>query len=109
MSDSDALRARAKALNLHGLLEHWPEVTGADWVAKLLDWEEQERRRRSLERKRRVMEAQVAALQAEIAGEEDELQMLLKLEEGKTKVAVQERAELAALRQADASSPKKGA
>jgi len=51
MSDPDTLRTRAKALNLHGLLEHWPEVAGSDWVAKLLDWEEQERRRRSLERR----------------------------------------------------------
>jgi hypothetical protein len=47
MSDPDALRARAKALNLRGLLEHWPEVATSDWVVKLIDWEEQERRRRS--------------------------------------------------------------
>ena len=45
------LRARAGALHLHGLLAHWPEVATADWLAALLDWEEQERRRRSLERR----------------------------------------------------------
>ncbi len=67
------------------------------------------RRRRSLERKRQVMEAQVAALQAEIAGEEDELQVLQSKEAEKARVAAQERAELAALRKADAPNPGKGA
>ena len=47
MNDPNALRARAAALHLHGLLAHWPEVTAADWVASLLAWEEQERHRRS--------------------------------------------------------------
>jgi len=51
MSDPDALHARAEALHLPGLLAHWPEAAGADWVTKLIDWEEQERRRRSLERR----------------------------------------------------------
>jgi len=70
---------------------------------------ELERRRRNLARKRQVIEAQVAALQAEIAGEEDELHVLQSKEEEKAKVAAQERAELAALRKADAPSPDKGA
>jgi DNA replication protein DnaC len=48
---SDALRARARALRLHGLLAHWSEVVGQPWLATLLDWEEQERARRSLERR----------------------------------------------------------
>jgi len=39
----DPQRARAAALNLHGLLAHWSEVATQDWVATLLDWEEQER------------------------------------------------------------------
>jgi DNA replication protein DnaC len=51
MSDPATLRARAGALHLHGLLAHWSEVATADWVAALLDWEEQERGRRSLERR----------------------------------------------------------
>jgi len=51
MSNLDALRARAQALRLHGLLAHWPEVAEAEWVAKLLQWEEDERARRSLERR----------------------------------------------------------
>lgn len=51
MIDPNALRARAAALHLHGLLAHWPEVATADWLAPLLDWEEQERHRRSLERR----------------------------------------------------------
>jgi circadian clock protein KaiC len=70
---------------------------------------ELERRRRNLARKRQVMAAQVAALQAEIAGEEDELQVLQSKEEEKARVAAQERAELAALRKADAPKTEKGA
>jgi DNA replication protein DnaC len=44
-----ALQARAKALRLHGLLAHWDESIAEDWVPRLIDWEEQERARRSLE------------------------------------------------------------
>jgi DNA replication protein DnaC len=51
MSNLDALYARAKALNLHGLLAHWTEAIAAGWVATLIDWEEHERGRRSLERR----------------------------------------------------------
>lgn len=51
MSNLDVLRARAQALRLHGLLAHWPQVAEAEWVAKLLQWEEDERARRSLERR----------------------------------------------------------
>lgn len=47
MSDHDPLRARAEALHLPGVLAHWPEAAASDWLVKLLDWEEQERRRRS--------------------------------------------------------------
>jgi DNA replication protein DnaC len=54
MNSLDALHARAKALNLHGLLAHWPEAAAVDWVATLVDWEEQERARRSLERRLRT-------------------------------------------------------
>src|SRR3954468_15935127 len=51
MTDPSTLRARAAALHLHGLLAHWPEVATADWLAPLLDWEEQGLHRRSLERR----------------------------------------------------------
>jgi DNA replication protein DnaC len=51
MNDPTPLRARAGALHLYGLLAHWPEAAASDWVAALLDWEEQERSRRSLERR----------------------------------------------------------
>ena len=47
------LHARAKALALHGLIAHWHDVSAAGWVDKLIDWEEQERARRSLERRLR--------------------------------------------------------
>ena len=48
---SDALRARAQALHLHGLLAHWSEVVAQPWLATLLEHEERERARRSLERR----------------------------------------------------------
>src|SRR6266568_2802179 len=51
MTSLDVLHARAKALNLHGLLAHWAEAAAAKWVEALIDWEEQERGRRSLERR----------------------------------------------------------
>ncbi|GLR69079.1 IstB helper protein [Acidocella aquatica] len=51
MTDPDTMRARTAALNLHGLLAHWGEVANQSWIAPLLDWEEQERARRSLERR----------------------------------------------------------
>ena len=45
------LRERAAALRLYGLLAHWSEVATADWLAPLIQWEEEERARRSLERR----------------------------------------------------------
>jgi hypothetical protein len=54
MSNLEALHRRAKALNLHGLLAHWQEAAAAGWLATLIDWEEQERTRRSLERRLRA-------------------------------------------------------
>ncbi len=51
MTTDDPLMARAKALKLHGLLAHWQEVAGAPWIEPLIQWEEEERARRSLERR----------------------------------------------------------
>jgi DNA replication protein DnaC len=56
MKSFEGLHARAKALRLHGMLAHWPEAIDGPalakgWVEQLLDWEEQERARRSLERR----------------------------------------------------------
>ena len=47
----DPLLQRAKALHLHGLVAHWPEIAGQPWLEALIAWEEQERQRRSLERR----------------------------------------------------------
>lgn len=47
----DALRARAGALKLYGLMAHWDEIADKAWVEALIAWEEQERARRSLERR----------------------------------------------------------
>jgi DNA replication protein DnaC len=57
MNDPNALRIRAAALHLHGLLAHWSEAASQGWLAPLLNWEEQERHRRSLER--RLKEARI--------------------------------------------------
>ena len=62
MKNPEGLKARAKALRLHGLLAHWTEVVAEPapargWIEPLLDWEEQERARRSLER--RLQEAHI--------------------------------------------------
>jgi DNA replication protein DnaC len=54
MNHPDALRARAAALHLHGLLAHWSEVGAAAWVPPLLQWEEDEHAHRSLERRLRA-------------------------------------------------------
>jgi len=51
MIPSEALRKRAEALHLHGLLAHWSELAECAWVEPLLTWEETERARRSLERR----------------------------------------------------------
>jgi DNA replication protein DnaC len=51
MTPLDSLRERAKALQLHGLIAHWPEVATHDWLASVIEWEESERARRSLERR----------------------------------------------------------
>ena len=51
MNNLESLRTRAQALRLHGLLVHWPEAATAAWVEPLLQWEEDERSRRSLERR----------------------------------------------------------
>lgn len=53
MNNLDTLQIRAKALNLFGLLANWDEAAAAGWVRTLLDWEDQERARRSLERRLR--------------------------------------------------------
>ncbi|NRO99547.1 ATP-binding protein [Paraburkholderia sp. NMBU_R16] len=50
-SNNEILLARAKTLRLNGLVEHWAEVDGADWIAPLLQWEEDERAHRSLQRR----------------------------------------------------------
>ena len=57
MNNLDALQARAKTLHLNGLLAHWTQVATEGWVNSLIDWEEQERARRSLER--RLREARI--------------------------------------------------
>jgi DNA replication protein DnaC len=47
----DPLLARAKALKLYGMLAHWEDIEETGWIASLIQWEEEERARRSLERR----------------------------------------------------------
>lgn len=51
MTLDPSLKERAEALKLHGLLSHWAECANDDWIATLLQWEEEERAHRSLERR----------------------------------------------------------
>lgn len=57
-SDLNHLQARAKALNLPGLLAHWESLHNdparLGWIQEMLGWEETERARRSLERRLRA-------------------------------------------------------
>jgi DNA replication protein DnaC len=48
-----ALRPRAGALKLHGLIAHWDELSEQDaaWVKTLIEWEELERSQRGLQRR----------------------------------------------------------
>ena len=47
---SDAtLRDRAYKLGLYGLLARWEDVGGQPWLGTVLEFEETERRRRSLQ------------------------------------------------------------
>jgi DNA replication protein DnaC len=47
----NSLRDRASALRLHGVLAHWSELANADWLAGLIQWEEEARAQRSLDRR----------------------------------------------------------
>lgn len=49
--NNDTLLLRAKALKLQGMLAHWEEISVHDWCKTLIEWEEEERSRRSLERR----------------------------------------------------------
>lgn len=59
-ADRDPLHERAQALGLHGLCARWPELGDEPWVAKLVEIEESERRRRSLVR--RLAHAKIGAV-----------------------------------------------
>ncbi len=48
---SDALLEQANSLGLWGLVVHWEEVKNQSWVSQLIDWEQTERKQRSLDRR----------------------------------------------------------
>jgi DNA replication protein DnaC len=51
MTNDTALKERARALKLHGLLSQWEALAHDGWIEPLIRCEEQERARRSLERR----------------------------------------------------------
>ncbi len=51
MNDDEQLRRRATDLRLNGIVAHWAEVASTGWLPKLIEWEEDERTKRSLERR----------------------------------------------------------
>ena len=54
---TDPLMERARALGLHGIVAHWDDIEETGWLSTLIDWEEEERRSRSL--KRRLADARL--------------------------------------------------
>lgn len=55
----EPLRRRAVALGLHGVLVHWNTIAHEPWLARLIELEEAERKRRNYER--RLRDAQLTA------------------------------------------------
>lgn len=53
-NSTDLLQERARTVRLHGLLARWSEVQSEPWLGSVLQWEEEERTRRSLERRIRA-------------------------------------------------------
>jgi len=52
-SSLDALKQRAHAMGLFGVVSRWTELANEPWLPTLIDYEETERGRRSLERRAR--------------------------------------------------------
>jgi DNA replication protein DnaC len=46
---TNLLLQRVKSLKLYGLLSHWEEICGTEWLESLITWEETERSQRSLQ------------------------------------------------------------
>lgn len=47
----DELKKRTRQLGLFGVISHWSEIANEPWLARLVDYEETERAKRSLERR----------------------------------------------------------
>ncbi len=45
-----SLQERARHLGLHGVVAHWDAVGAQSWLSTLIEYEEDERSRRSLQR-----------------------------------------------------------
>jgi DNA replication protein DnaC len=61
-SDLDALRDRLQRLGFFGLISSWNDFAGEPWLAKLVEIEEKERKKRSLDR--RLRHARIGAFKS---------------------------------------------
>lgn len=50
MNDEPLLN-KVKALKLHGLIANWENIRNETWLADIIQWEEEERSRRSHQRR----------------------------------------------------------
>ena len=62
ISDLDALRDRLQRLGFFGLISSWNDVAGEQWLPRLVEIEEKERKKRSLER--RLRNARIGAFKS---------------------------------------------
>lgn len=51
ITNDDELKARAQKLRLWGMLAHWDDLGETGWIQSLIEFEEEERKRRSLEQR----------------------------------------------------------
>jgi DNA replication protein DnaC len=61
-TDLDALRDRLQRLGFFGLISSWNDVAGEQWLPRLVEIEEKERRKRSLDR--RLRNARIGAFKS---------------------------------------------
>jgi DNA replication protein DnaC len=61
-SDLDALRDRVQRLGFFGLISSWNDFSGEPWLARLVEIEEKERKKRSLDR--RLRHARIGAFKS---------------------------------------------
>ncbi len=61
-TDLDALRDRLQRLGFFGLISSWNDIAGEQWLPRLVEIEEKERKKRSLDR--RLRNARIGAFKS---------------------------------------------